>query len=176
MSVCNDTHNSSPITHLSSQVTHNSSPITPHIIPGNSFTDSRGTLRFVNDFDFSDVKRFYQIENSSTDVIRAWQAHKKENKYFFASSGSFLICAVEIDDWDNPSPNLDVKEFILSATTSAILMIPSGYANGIKALEEGSKLLVFSSNTLEDGKDDNYRFDKDLWYDWDKSKDVKRNE
>jgi len=136
------------------------------VINGGIFNDDRGCLRFVNDFDFSDVKRFYQIENSSTDVVRAWQAHKKENKYFFASSGSFLICAVEIDDWDNPSPNLDVKKFILNSQESAILKIPAGYANGIKALEEDSKLLVFSSNSLEAGKDDNYRFPAGLWVDW----------
>ena len=37
---------------------------------------------------------------------------------------------------------------------------------GIKALEEGSKLIVFSSNTLEDGKDDDYRFDANMWFDW----------
>ena len=52
------------------------------IINGGTFKDSRGTLRFVNDFDFSEVKRFYQIENSSTDIVRAWQGHKIEEKFF----------------------------------------------------------------------------------------------
>jgi len=136
------------------------------IINGGSYKDERGTLRFVNDFDFSDVKRFYQIENSSTDVIRAWQGHRKENKYFYVSSGSLLVCAVQVDNWDNPSPDLCVVKKVITEDKSKVLMIPAGYANGIRALEEGSKLMVFSSNTLIDATDDDYRFDKDLWYDW----------
>jgi len=136
------------------------------LINGGIFQDERGTLRFVNDFDFSDVKRFYQIENSSTDVVRAWQGHKVENKYFFVSTGSFLICCVKIDDWDNPSPDLSVEKIILKANESSILMIPAGYVNGIKALEEGSTLIVFSSNTMEDAKEDNYRFPAELWFNW----------
>ena len=45
-------------------------------------------------------------------------------------------------------------------------MIPLGYANGIKALETNSKLIVFSSQTLENAKKDDYRFEKNLWFDW----------
>jgi len=147
---------------------NNPLPITPHpsLITGDSFTDSRGILRFVNDFDFSDVKRFYQIESSYIDIVRAWQGHKAENKYFFVTSGSFLICGVKIDDWENPSKNLPVEKHILSADKSKILMIPAGYSNGIKALEEGSKLIVFSSNTLEGGKDGDYRFEANKWFNW----------
>ena len=139
----------------------------PKVIEGGIFLDERGTLKFVNNFNFSDVRRFYIIENNSVDVIRAWQGHKKVNKYFYIVSGSFLICGVKIDDWENPSQNLQVEKFILSENKSQILMIPPGYANGIKALKLSSKLLVFSSQTLEDAKNDNYRFDSKLWYDWD---------
>ena len=136
------------------------------IIDGGLYNDERGILRFVNDFDFSDVKRFYQIENSSTEVVRAWQGHKVENKYFFVSAGSFLICCVEIDDWDNPSLDLSVENIILTANENSVLMIPGGYANGIKALEEGSKLMVFSSDNLDDAKEDDYRFPAELWFNW----------
>ena len=52
-------------------------------------------------------------------------------------------------------------------------MIPAGYANGIKSLEEGSKLIVFSSNNLEDAKEDDYRFPADMWFNW---KNVKSKE
>lgn len=139
-----------------------------NIISGGIFNDDRGTISFVNGFDFSDVKRFYSIQNSSTEIVRAWQGHKFENKYFYVTSGSFLICVVKIDNWKNPSRDLPVKKFIMSANESNILMVPAGYANGIKALEEDSKLMVFSSNTLEDAKDDDYRFPADWWFDWDK--------
>jgi dTDP-4-dehydrorhamnose 3,5-epimerase-like enzyme len=136
------------------------------LIDGGIFQDERGTLRFVNDFNFSDVKRFYQIENSSFDIVRAWQGHKVENKYFFVTSGSFIVCCVNINDWDNPSPDLPVEKIVLTANDSSILMIPAGYANGFKALEGGSKLIVFSSNTLEEANDDDYRFDADMWVNW----------
>ena len=138
----------------------------PLIIQGGIHDDNRGRLSYVNEFNFNDVKRFYTICNKSTNIVRAWQGHKIENKYFFVTSGSFLICGVKIDDWDNPSKNLPVEKHILSANKSKILMVPAGYANGIRALAEGSKIIVFSSNTLEDGKDDDYRFEANMWFDW----------
>ena len=150
--------------------THYSSHITTHLIPGDSFTDSRGNLRFVNGFNFDDVKRFYTITNKSTDIVRAWQGHKIENKYFHVTSGSFVICAVKIDNWKSPSIDLPVEKFILCANKSQILNISAGYATGIKALDENSKLIVFSSNTLEDSSNDEYHFDADMWVNWEKEK------
>ena len=138
----------------------------PWIIKGGIFQDERGSISFVNEFDFSDVKRFYVITNRSENIVRAWQGHKIERKYFYTISGSFLICAVKIDDWDNPSQDLPVEKFTLSENKSQILMIPPGYANGIKALKPASKLLVFSSQTLENAKRDDYRFKASLWYGW----------
>ncbi len=115
----------------------------PSIIKGGIHDDNRGRIAFVNNFNFNDVKRFYTIQNNSTEIVRAWQGHKVENKYFFVVSGSFLICGVKIDYWDNPSKDLSVEKFIISSTESEILLLPGGYANGIKSLEENSKLLVF---------------------------------
>lgn len=136
------------------------------IIKGGIHQDNRGKISFVNDFDFSDVKRFYIIQNDTEDIVRAWQGHKFENKYFYVISGAFLVCSVKIDDWINPSEYLPVEKFIISSTESEILLIPGGNANGVKALEENSKLMVFSSNTLEESKEDEYRFDVNLWVNW----------
>jgi len=138
----------------------------PEIIEGGIYDDDRGRLTFINEFNFENVKRFYTISNKSTEIIRAWQGHKIENKYFYVSSGSFILCAVKIDDWDNPSIDLTVKKFVLSSKNSQILKIPAGYANGIKALEENSKLIVFSSNTLADSTNDDYRYDAEMWVNW----------
>ena len=136
------------------------------IIQGGIHDDNRGRLSYVNEFNFDDVKRFYTICNKSTNIVRAWQGHKIENKYFHVTSGSFIICVVKIDNWKNPSKYLPVETFTLSANKSQILKVSAGYATGIKALDENSKLMVFSSNTLEDGKDDDYRFDDNMWFDW----------
>jgi len=63
----------------------------PKIITGNSHTDTRGTLYYNNDFDASEIKRVYVIENATTDIIRAWQGHKIEQRWFSAIKGSFKI-------------------------------------------------------------------------------------
>jgi dTDP-4-dehydrorhamnose 3,5-epimerase len=133
------------------------------LIKGNSFTDERGTLRFVNDFHFEEIKRFYTITHPDTSVIRAWQGHKIEAKHFFVSRGKFLICWVEPDNWDNPDKGLKVNKEILDADNPQILIVPAGNANGFRALEPDSTLVVFSDLTLEESAKDIYRFDSSYW-------------
>lgn len=138
------------------------------IIKGGFFTDERGSLHFVNDFGFSNVKRFYQITHNNTSIVRAWQGHKIEHKYFYTVKGVFLIAWVPIDDWDNPSSSLIVKHEILASENPSILSIPAGYANGIKALSKGSILTVYSNLNLEQSEKDRWSFDSSLWLDWSK--------
>ena len=76
------------------------------LIEGGSFSDERGTLQFVNNFNFKGIKRFYTVSQPNTSVIRAWQGHKIESKYFFVSKGKILISWVKIDNWDNPDKKL----------------------------------------------------------------------
>ena len=137
------------------------------IIKGNTFTDARGTLRFVNDFHFEGIKRFYTITHPDTSVIRAWQGHKIESKHFFVTKGKFLICWIAIDNWENPGKNLKVNQQILSADEPQMLIIPAGNANGFQALEPEAQLIVFSDLTLEEAKDDDYRWEKDYFSGWD---------
>jgi len=60
------------------------------------------------------------------------------------------------------------QEFILKSGINPVLHIPGGYANGFKALEAHSKLMVFSDFSIADAGKDDFRFDKTLWYDWNK--------
>ena len=136
------------------------------IIKGGSFTDARGTLQFVNDFDFYGVKRFYQIKHDDKDVVRAWQGHQIEHKWFFVGTGTFIIAWVQIDNWQNPSTNLNGNYVILSEESPKILSVPKGYANGIKALSPGSILTVYSDSTVEQSSNDRWSFDPALWLDW----------
>ena len=55
----------------------------PTIIQGGSYTDDRGTIDFVNDFHFEGVKRFYTITHPDTSIVRAWQGHTSNAKYFY---------------------------------------------------------------------------------------------
>jgi dTDP-4-dehydrorhamnose 3,5-epimerase len=133
------------------------------IIEGGFHKDERGTIKFINNFDFKDVRRMYMIAPADTLTIRAWQGHKKENKYFMVTHGSFTIGLVKIDNWETPSKTLMPTYYALSADNPCVLCVPGGYANGLKANSLNAQLMVFSSSSLEDAKDDEFRFDSDYW-------------
>ncbi len=140
----------------------------PTIIKGGIFTDERGSMRFVNAFTFPDVKRFYSIKHPDTSVVRAWQGHQFEKKYFYPITGSFIIAWVKIDDFKNPSENLIPEYHLLSANNSELLSVPKGYANGLKALEPNSELMIFSDLDVENSVREKIRFPADWWFDWSK--------
>lgn len=135
----------------------------PFIIKGDEFVDKRGSVSFVNNFTFGNVKRFYIIKHTSANTIRAWQVHKYEIKFFYVLMGEFIINLVKIDNWKNPSKENEVISFRLSKKDNSILVIPKGYANGFINLESDSELLVFSSFSLDESLKDDYRFDKDYF-------------
>ena len=130
----------------------------PTLTLGGSKSDLRGSLFFNNDFDASTIKRMYIIENQSTDFVRAWQGHKIEQRWFSAVFGSFEIKLIEINQWDKPNPNLNCETFQLNSSSLDILHIPSGFVTSIKALEENSRLLLFSDYFFNEISDE-YRFD-----------------
>ena len=148
-----------------SNISHNEAN-KPFIIDGDLSVDDRGELMFVNKFDMESVKRFYVVSNHKKGFIRAWHAHKIESKYVFVVNGTALISTVQIDDWDKPSSDLIVEKFVLTAKKPSILYIPSGYANGFKTLSTETKIIFFSTSTLKDSIDDDYRYDAYKWNPW----------
>ena len=138
----------------------------PFIINGDLSADDRGELMFVNQFNMQLVKRFYVVSNHKQGFIRAWHAHKFESKYVFIVNGTALISTVLIDDWNNPSSDLAIDKFVLTAKKPSILYIPNGYANGFKTLSSDTKIIFFSTSTLGDSIDDDYRFDAYKWNPW----------
>ena len=135
----------------------------PNKINGNFKKDSRGVVKFVNDFNFEGVKRFYLVENADTKIIRAFHGHMQEAKYVYVVSGSILLCTVFLDDAKNPSKENKVERFILKADQPEVLYIPPAYANGFRALEENSKAIFFSTSTLEESLKDDFRFPANYW-------------
>ena len=131
------------------------------MIPGSSHVDDRGVVSFVNDFDFARVKRFYMVENHMVGLVRAWHAHRFEEKYAVVVQGVALVAAVRIDNWDKPSVPEKVDRLVLSAQKPAILHIPPGYANGFKSLTPDMKIMFFSTNTVEDSLKDDVRWPPD---------------
>lgn len=134
----------------------------PRIINGGIATDDRGTVRFANDFDFKDVKRFYQVQNHRSGFIRAWHGHQKESKYVYVAKGTALIGAVPMEEIKKGKDAQKVFKSVLSANNPKIIYIPSGYANGFKSLEEDTVIQFFSTSTLQESLGDDIRFDYDL--------------
>ena len=131
----------------------------PTFIEGSFFSDTRGRIDFVNDFVVNDFVRVYRITHDDPSVIRAWQGHRIEVKAFWVVKGSFVINAVKVDDFDNINKEIKPEAFKLEANKSKILVIPGGYANGFRALEEGSTMVVFSNLGLGDSAKDMVRID-----------------
>jgi len=154
-------------------------------IQGAIAVDDRGSLRFVNDFNFEGVKRFYAVENHRQGYVRAWHGHKKEAKYVYCARGAAVVGAVPMPneatvavceetlrdinfrpDWIR-SPKGTAEKYFLSANKPGVLYIPPGYANGFKTLTNDTLVMFFSTSTLEDSKGDDYRFPARTWDIWD---------
>ena len=133
------------------------------LIEGSNFKDERGTLSFFNTFDMTEIVRMYEIAPSNTKSIRAWQGHKVEKKWFYCNAGAFMINLVQVDDFENPSPLLKPKRIVLDAKNPEILEISGGYATGFKASKENSKLQVFSNFSLDESKNDDFRYPIEKW-------------
>lgn len=120
------------------------------IIKGDRHIDSRGSVSFINEFDMSQVKRFYRIE-PELGVRRAWQGHKHESKWFHVVKGRMRVKLKSLDTQEL------LGDYELTDSQPAVLSIPKGMYNGFESLEEGSILLVFSDVTLEQSKTDDHR-------------------
>src|SRR5690606_6823515 len=132
------------------------------LLEGKRHEDVRGVITYNNDFDASNIKRIYTIENHSVDFIRGWQGHKIEQRWFAAMKGSFEISVIPIDDFEKPSKDLTIQQYILNDESLTYLHIPSGHITAIQALEEKSKLLVLADYALGEVKDE-YRFPIDYF-------------
>jgi len=140
----------------------------PNFIEGMLSVDDRGELRFCNDFNIKEanIKRFYVVSNHEPKFVRAWHAHKKEAKFVLVASGAALVAAVKIDNWETPSKKAKVHSFVLSDKKTRILKIPAGYANGFMALAPNTRIMFFSTATLEESKNDDYRYGAYYWNPW----------
>ncbi len=129
-----------------------------NIFEGKSHQDERGIITYNNDFDASIIRRIYTIENKSIDFIRGWQGHKIEQRWFAAVKGCFEISVIEVDDFDHPSKEVEIRKYLLKDETLTYLHVKAGYVTAIQALQENSKLLVLADYALGEVQDE-YRYD-----------------
>ncbi len=139
----------------------------PNYIIGDRFSDERGVINYTNNFKLPNIKRFYTIEHTSVRIVRAWQGHEIETKYFFPLKGIFVVAWVKIDNFDKPSDNLVAKHRIINSNYPGVLHIPPGYANGLRALEPNSLIAVFSDLELEKSLLEKRRYEHtNKWFNW----------
>ncbi|MBX2951477.1 MAG: WxcM-like domain-containing protein [Leadbetterella sp.] len=132
------------------------------IIKGGNFEDARGVLKYNNEFNLEEVKRMYTIENKNTDIVRGWQAHKIEQRWFCAIKGSFTVEVVEIDNFENPSSDTKRNVFVIDDTALSVLHVGAGCGTKIQSLEKESVLLVMSDYRLGESGDE-YRYPSDYF-------------
>jgi dTDP-4-dehydrorhamnose 3,5-epimerase-like enzyme len=133
---------------------------------GSSFTDNRGTLRFVNEKVPGNYRRFYLMTHTDTTVIRAWQGHRQEEKAFYTICGNFVIAIVHPASFDEPGDDEIPEFFRLTQENNSFLRVPGGCYTGIKALTSNSTLLVLSAFDFAGSKADDYRQPSHKWVDW----------
>ncbi len=136
------------------------------LFKGGLAVDDRGEVGFINDFKFDRVKRFYWVTNHKSGFVRAWHAHRREEKYITVAQGAALIGVVKIDDWEKPSKDAKVWRYVLSADQPSILHVPAGYANGFMSLTKDAKIIFYSTSTLEESQGDDFRYDAYYWDPW----------
>lgn len=145
-------------------------------IKGGLAIDDRGSLSYVNDFDSAnlEIKRFYIVQNHEAGFVRAWHGHRKEKKYVMCIDGSALLAVVPMNQLNtfyatlDSLPNAKQPEFetvTLDSRQPRVLQIPEEFYNGFKLLTSNSKLLFFSTTTLEEAKDDDYRLQYSIFTD-----------
>lgn len=138
----------------------------PTINKGGIHQDQRGEIIFFNDFDMSPIRRFYQLSNADERIQRGWRAHKLEQRWFYAVTGSFKIGVVRIDNFHQPSQNAEKQVFILDTARPEILHIPIGYATCVIAREENARLMVYANYPIAHAANDDYLYDSNYFGEW----------
>lgn len=136
---------------------------TVRLIEGGVHRDARGTVRFLNRFDFSKVDRLYTIEPSAIGTLRGWVGHQRDWKWFSVLRGALKLGVVVPASWTAPTGRETVTEYRLADDTYQVLEVPPGHCTASLALTEGAILLVFSSGAIEAVATDDFRFPQDQW-------------
>ena len=101
----------------------------------------------------------YIIQNNN-NIIRVWQGHKVEQRWFSSLQGEFEIHLIEVDNWEILSKSLKSIKYNLSSEKMDVLYVPPGFVSSIRSKEPDSKLLVMSNYAIEEINDE-YRFEND---------------
>lgn len=124
----------------------------PEVIERKLFVDDRGYVYGAFDeMDKAGIKRTYVVENHESNFVRAWHGHRRAATFIHVISGVARVAAVRIDD------HSDVSVWTISSHKPSLVYIPPGFYNGAQNLVVGTRMLVYSTITLDECKEDDYR-------------------
>ena len=139
----------------------------PHKISGGRFVDDRGFLKALVFPEGFIPKRLYSVNNWRANFIRAWHGHKFESKLIYMSKGAGIVAAVLMNDTSKPNKSAQIFRFSIDSESHTAIFIPAGYANGLMSLTSDAEFTVLSSASLDESKNDDFRFPYDYWGAWD---------
>lgn len=104
-----------------------------------------------------DIKRTYIVHNWEKGRIRAWHGHRNGWTGLHVIHGAAKIVAVPISEGSRVRTETESLSKVLSDKNTGILWVPPGYFNGHVSLEDNTKILVYSTHTFEEVKNDDVR-------------------
>lgn len=124
----------------------------PTVIDIPTYEDDRGQVYCALDhLHDRNIKRIYSVKNHSRGMVRAWHGHRKADTYMHVIKGAVKVAATNMDNHE------DVTVATLVAEKPAIFYVPAGYYNGSMSLTDGTQIMVFSTLTFDEVRDDDER-------------------
>lgn len=133
----------------------------PFITPMVRYVDDRGSVYCVVDEMvhgklIPPIQRTYTVTNWKAGTIRAWHAHDHAWTGMHVIGGAAKLVARPILDKGQKTSS-DELITTLSEHNPGILWVPPGYFNGSMSLQDNTTILVFSTLTFEQVKQDDVR-------------------
>lgn len=124
--------------------------------------DDRGSVYCaIDNMDSEEIKRTYVVNNWKAGMIRAWHGHQKGWTGLHVIHGAAKVVARDITE--EGLPGLQNWTFTLSDRNPGIVWVPPGYFNGAMSLVDNTKILVYSTLTFEECKQDDVRAKLQDW-------------
>jgi len=136
--------------------------IRPEVYDISVHQDDRGFVYCVRDDLITDmIQRTYIVANYSKGLVRAWHGHRKGDTYMHVLHGAVKFAAMNMINHD------DVITTVLTDRKPQLFYIPAGFYNGAVSLTDNTKILVYSTLTFEQVKNDDQRacwtINQDVW-------------
>lgn len=123
-------------------------------------TDDRGTFLNLTFPEGFSPKRVYTVKNSQKGVVRAWHGHRHEAKMFHVVKGRVMFQFIPMGDDEHIGP-VDTT-ITLSDDNPEYIVCPAGYYNGFMSLTDETVIQVYSTSTVSESSQDDYRHPYDV--------------